>query len=380
MNCRKCHKTIPDESRFCLYCGAEQAPKNAPKNRGSGQGTAIKRGSTWTAIWTEETYIGEDGKLKQRRKTKGGFKTKTAALAFAASPHQDKPQAPTLRSYWTGYKNSDYKDLSQSKQTAYAIAWSRLEVLAARNMDELGISDLQDCIDNATSTFYPARDMKAVLSHLFKRAVAEGHARTNLAEYIRLPKLEEKEMEPFTEEELRKLWDAYGAGDSFIGYILLMIYSGMMPGELFGLKKNMINWETHEIVGCGLKTKKRKETPIIFPAMIEPVLRDLVDQSKSRVDYVLCLNRDTFYGKWHETLNRVGIPDRAPYSCRHTTATALALGNNAPSVIQEVMRHTKFTTTQRYIHPTNESAHAAVDALSKGREQEKEPESAVETC
>jgi len=32
--------------------------------------------------------------------------------------------------------------------------------------------------------------------------------------------------------------------------------------------------------------------------------------------------------------------------CRHTTATALALGNIAPSVIQEVMRHTKFNTTQ----------------------------------
>ena len=149
-----------------------------------------------------------------------------------------------------------------------------------------------------------------------------------------------------------------------------MIYSGMMPGELFALKKDMINWEAHEIHGCGLKTKKRKETPIVFPALIEPVLRDLSEQSKSRANYVLCMNRDKFYVEFHEALKRLGIPDRTPYSCRHTTATALALGNIAPSVIQEVMRHTKFTTTERYIHPTNESAHAAVDSLGKGNEND----------
>ena len=57
-----------------------------------------------------------------------------------------------------------------------------------------------------------------------------------------------------------------------------------------------------------------------------------------------------------------------PYSCRHTTATALALGNIAPSVIQEVMRHTKFSTTQRYIHPDMTAAHAAVNAMEKGGE------------
>lgn len=366
MECRKCHKTITDESRFCMYCGSEQTIRIASKNRGSGQGTAIKRGNTWTAVWTEETYIGEDGKLKQRRKTRGGFKTKTAALAFAASPHQEKPKAPTLRAYWTGYKTSDFLDLSKSKQTAYTIAWRRLESLAGRKIDEVGITDLQRCIDATTSTYYPARDMKAVLSHLYKRAVAEGHARTNLAEYIRLPKLAEKEIEPFTADDLIKLWDAYGSGDSFVGFILLMIYSGMMPGELFGLKKDMIDWTAHEITGCGLKTKKRKETPIIFPTMIEPVLRDLVERSKSSVKNVLCMNRDTFYFEYHDALKRVGISDRTPYSCRHTTATALALGNIAPSVIQEVMRHTKFATTQRYIHPTNESAHAAVDAMDKG--------------
>ena len=108
--------------------------------------------------------------------------------------------------------------------------------------------------------------MKTILSHLFKRAVAEGNARTNLSEFIRLPPLEEKEMQPFTEEELHKLWEAYGAGDRIIGFVLLMIYTGMMPGELAKFTPDMVDWEKGEIIGCGLKTKKRKQTPIVFPA------------------------------------------------------------------------------------------------------------------
>lgn len=154
---------------------------------------------------------------------------------------------------------------------------------------------------------------------------------------------------------------------NFVGFVLLVIYTGMMPGELFQLKKDIINWDTYEIKGCGLKTKKRKETPIVFSEVIAPLLLDLCQQSQSRVGNVLCMNRDNFYTKYHDTLKLAGVRDLPPYSCRHTTATALALGNIAPSVIQEVMRHTKFTTTQRYIHPDMASAHYAINSLDKGK-------------
>ncbi len=366
MKCRKCKAEIPDGSKFCSACGIRQEVKKSQKSRGNGQRTAIKRGNTWTAIWTEEMYV-SDGKFHQKRRWKGGFKTKTAALAFAANPIQEKPAAPTLRSYWEGWKNSDLLDLSKSKQTAFKIAWNKLEPLAGKPMDEITINDLQNCVDKKAPTYYPAKDMKTILSHLYKRAVAEGNARTNLADFIRLPPLEEKELQPFSELELHKLWDTYGKGNSFLGFVLLMIYSGMMPGELMALKPDMIDWDAREIRGCGLKTKKRKETPIVFPEMIAPVLSSLVESSKSRAGYVVGMNRDNFYAEYHAALQRAGVRDLPPYSCRHTTATALALGNIAPSVIQEVMRHTKFSTTQRYIHPDSSSAHAAVNSMGKGK-------------
>lgn len=366
--CIKCKSELPEIANYCPICGRRQVPKpSSRRTRGNGQGTAIKRGNSWTAVWTEARFIGDDDKLHYKRRWKGGFKTKTAALIFAAHPEPEEAASPSLRDYHRAWEKSDYLGLSKSKQSAYKIAWGKMKSIADKPMADLTIEALQDCVDRTAKTYYPARDMRVLLSHLYKRAVAEGNARTNLAEFIRLPSLEEKEMQPFTESELKLLWDAYGKGDTFIGYILLMIYSGMMPGELMALKADMIDFDKMEILGCGLKTKKRKETPIVFPEIIAPILADLCDRSDSKIGRVLCMNKDNFYDEYHKALVRNGIRDLPPYSCRHTTATALALGNIAPSVIQEVMRHTKFTTTQRYIHPDNTASHAAINALTVGR-------------
>lgn len=371
MNCRKCKAELPENARYCPFCGVKQTLSAGRKVRGNGQGTAVKRGNTWTAIWTVgysvEPAEGDQSvrSVRQKRKWKGGFKTKTAALNYAANPVPEEKRYPSLRAYWKGWEASDYLDLSKSKQTAFKIAWAKLEPIADREMMDLTIDELQAVVDEKAATYYPAKDMKTLLSHLYKRAVAEGNARTNLADFIRLPPLDEKEMQPFAEAELKKLWDAYGAGDHFVGFILLMVYSGMMPGELLTMKGDMVDFEKSEIIGCGLKTKKRKATPIVFPDMIAPVIQDMISRSKSREGYVVGMNKDNFYKEYHAALKRAGVRDLPPYSCRHTTATALALGNIAPSVIQEVMRHTKFSTTQRYIHPDSTAARDAVNTLEK---------------
>lgn len=369
MLCRKCKAEIPDESKFCNLCGANQSPRpQKPKSRGNGQGSAYKRGSTWTAVWTLGFFVA-DGKLRQKRKTKGGFPTKKEALAYASNPPTEAVRVPTLSEYWATYEAADLQDLSQSKQTAFSIAWKKLGDIAHKEIGSLTIADIQGIVDRKAPTYYPAKDMKTVLSHLFKRAVAEGTARTNLAEFIRLPPLEEKEQQPFSEVELRKLWDAYGQGDHTVGFVLLMIYTGMMPGELLKLTKDSIDWDSQQIKGIGLKTKTRKENAIVFPDMLVPVLSALADCSESRKGYVVGMNKDRFYVEYYAALERAGVRKLPPYSCRHTTATALALGNIAPSVIQQVMRHAKFSTTQRYIHPDRESALAAVNTLNKGKNQ-----------
>ena len=134
-----------------------------------------------------------------------------------------------------------------------------------------------------------------------------------------------------------------------------MMCTGMMPGELLKCKIDMIDFDRHEIIGCGLKTKKRKITPIVFGDDIEPILRSLV--SAAQTDYLLDMKRNDFYTEFDAALKRNGCRDLTPYACRHTAATRTALSAGvAPSAVQQFMRHSKLETTQRYIHPDTSNA------------------------
>lgn len=96
--------------------------------------------------------------------------------------------------------------------------------------------------------------MKTVLSHCYNLAIAEKRTTVNLSKYIKLPKLEEKTPEPFTDDEVLKLWKSYQQ-DHFIGFILTMIYTGMMPGEVQKLKKDMLDFEKTRSSAAELKRR-----------------------------------------------------------------------------------------------------------------------------
>lgn len=362
--CVKCKKEIPDGTPFCCWCGRRQEQKTGVKTRGNGQGSAYQRGKTWTARWTEKIYLDENDKVHQKMRTKGGFPSKRAALQYASNPPATEKRSPTLREYYKTYLRGDYLSLSSDRQGAADKAFKRMEEIADCEIDSLTIMQIQDVIDRNASTYYTRKDMKTLLSHCYNLAIAEKQTTVNLSKYIKLPELEEQSPDPFTEEEIRKLWEAY-PNDHFVGYILTMIYTGMMPGELLRLKTGMIDFEKNEITRGGIKTKKRKETPMVFPAVIAPVLRQLCEESTSRVGNFCCVNKDNFYKKYYAGLELAKVRKLPPYACRHTTATVLAEKNIDPFTIKEVMRHTKITTTQRYVHPDTKSMVNAVNQLPK---------------
>lgn len=366
MNCKKCSKEIPSDSLFCPYCGIKQVRSPGRKKRGNGTGYAYRRGNTWTLRVVLGYTLDENGRTVRIERTKGGYPTKSEALRHVEELKGERTRKPpNLSELWPLYKNGPFTKLSKSKQTAYKIAWDKLSGIAHIPVSQLTIKDLTNCVSTKAPTYYPARDMKTVLAKLWDYAIAEQYVTVRLPDFIELPKLEESEPNPFSELEIHSLWRSYGNGDRMAGYILLMIYTSMMPGELMDLNKDMIDWTRCEIIGAGKKTAERKKTPLVLADIIIPVLDDLCQYSDSKIGKVLCMNKDKFYEEYYACLERSNCRRLTPYACRHTTATALALGNIAPSVIQKVMRHAKFSTTQRYIHPDTTSMHEAVNKVFK---------------
>ena len=376
MNCAKCRKEIPDGSAFCCWCGKRLSPApRKPKRSPNGTGSAYKRGSGWVA----QAVIGyrelpddimDPANARQRvpiKRTKAGFASKAEALAYVPTLKAGgtlRPKtAPALIYYWKSYEKNEYTKLSESKQTAYSIAWNKLKDLHEVQIDQLTVADLRDTVAKVCTTYYTAKDCRTVLTNLFRLASADGFANKDLPGFIQLPSLTEKEREPFSDTEQANLWKLYEKGDLRAAVPLLMIYTGMMPGECFDLKVSMIDLENRQIVGAGKKTVVRKKTPITIAATIIPLLEDLIAHARPS-GRLFCSSEDQWRADYYAALDAAGCRRLQPYSCRHTTASALAIDKNiAPQTIKKVMRWSTSKMLDRYAHPDTTDLQAAVDSI-----------------
>ena len=353
-----------------------EAKKQRVKARGNGQGTAFKRGNTWTACVTVDWIEPADPSKPKKpvRRTKGGFATKKEAIAYCPtllSGGYEKPvEAPRLSHYWRLYSEGDMLKISKGKQSAYKTAWKKLKQIHDVRVNAITVDLLRQVVSDNCPTFDPAKDCKSLLSNLFELAAADRFAVRELPSYIVLPEHEENEPIPFSKEEQKKIWKAYDDGDLRAAAHLLMIYTGMMPGEAMLLKVENIDLENRIIVRQGMKTKVRKKTPIVLADCILPVVEDLIAHAQPS-GYVWKRVEKDWYTNYYDLLESAGCRRLTPYSCRHTTATALAVDQNvAPQTIRKIMRWSTTKMLDRYAHPDTQDAIAGVNLIPKQKDDE----------
>lgn len=371
MLCRKCHKETPPEARFCPWCGVSlEPPRNThkPRTRPNGTGTAFKRGKTWTA----EVTVGWKsvaGKSLQVRRTKGGFKTKRDALDFCLTMKQGdyrpSENAPQLVNYWETYCAGEFEKLSKSKQGAYKSAWNKLKALHYRPVNQITVAELRQTCSSVAQTYYTVKDCKTVLTRLFELGAADGWCARDMPSFIVLPKLEEKERQVFENSEQSALWRLYESGDLRAAIPLLMICTGMMPGEAMDLKVEHIDIEGQKITGVGKKTKVRKKTPIFIPEDVLPIVEDLIANAQPS-GYIWPHDDKSWYANYYAALEAAGCRRLEPYCCRHSTATRLAISEGiAPQTIQRMMRWSTSKMLDRYAHPDEKAVKDAANSIKK---------------
>ena len=346
--------------------------KRRTKSRGNGTGCAYwsPKYRYWVAQAIVDWRVPDDESkpLIPVKKTKGGFKTRDQALQYCPTLKNgpEKPVlAPTLSVYWDTFKEGQYEALSASKQQAYRTAWKKLDSIKDTRIDQLTVSGLQQLVKEKCSSYYTTRDVRSLLIILFRIAAAEGYVRQEIPTFIQLPSLEETEQTPFSETEQANLWKLYESGDIRAAAPLLMIYTGMMPGEAMRLKVDMIDLNGRRIHGVGMKTKVRKQSDIVLAETIVPLVQDLIDHAQPS-GYIWKRVEKDWYDNYYAALAAAGCRKLSPYSCRHTTATALAISEGiAPQTVKKVMRWSTARMLDRYAHPDQNDALAAVNAMQK---------------
>ena len=103
MACVKCGKELHPDFLYCPWCGKKQVTeqKKSSRSRPNGTGSVYKRGKTWQASVVQGYVVGNDGKMKTVRTTKGGFRTKKEAMEYLPTlRNAPTRKVPTLLDLW----------------------------------------------------------------------------------------------------------------------------------------------------------------------------------------------------------------------------------------------------------------------------------------
>lgn len=360
MLCLYCKKDLPDNAIFCCYCGKKQNKKRS--RRGNGSGSVYKDPQTgkYTAEITLGYSVGEN--LKRKRKRKKGFKTKRAALDWIEDYKRGMTEknTPTIGELWETFQQHD---LSDSKKTAYRIAWNKIKSgVEFRQIDSFVVAELQDIVDECGSSYYTKRDIKNLFSHFYKIALRDEYVTANKAQYIKLPKHETAERRIFSDADINTLWNDWNTTKSKItGSMLILLYTGMRPSELLGITPDNIHLGEHFLTG-GNKTEKGRNRKIIIPSKINGIIETLLkNNTRTLCGYPY---KNLFYDKWQTKRAELGLADDlTPYCCRHTYITRLTALNASPAMLQELAGHEDYETTLIYTHLSIDDRYNFVNAL-----------------
>ena len=356
MQCRKCRAEMPDDGKFCPYCGIRQdrEPRKALK-RANGTGTVYKlqgrRRKPWTAA-KGNTIIGY-------------YETKTAAteaLNRLAGRSLDERYNMTFAEVFEAWKAEHYKEITDAGRASYNRAFDVFAPLHKKKFRELRTADFQAVLNPYMKQSHSTLSKhKQLITQMSAWAIREELITTNFAGFVKLPENVKKEKEIFSDADIEKL-EADGSEAAKI--VLMLIYTGMRIGELFTLP--LEDYHGTYVVG-GEKTEAGRNR--IIP--IRPEGRGYFQYFAKYADGPLLLSGYTgqrvpnnFRRRdYYPLLDKLGIDRKTPHAARHTHASRARQSGMPPEILQKILGHADYSTTANiYVHTDVEELVKAVEA------------------
>ena len=230
-------------------------------------------------------------------------------------------------------------------------------------------------------------NLKAALDYAVKLKMIQS----NPCDHVELPKVVQKEVEAFDEDEIASIL-SHAEGTDLYFPILLLVNTGMRRGELLGLKWKHVHLDESyiEVVEtklsvCGNeitdtpKSKSSKRRIPIGDNMMQEFRKYRFKCEKiflmhgKRVqpdDYVICRSDGTFYEPnsftraWSRFLEKNGIRHLKLHGLRHTSATLLLKGGVDVKTISTRLGHADPTLVlTTYGHTLDSMSRNAADQI-----------------
>ena len=369
MLCKKCKKELPDESKFCNYCGTKQVREKSTKKRGNGQGTVYKGPD---GKWIAEYTIGwdeVDGKLNRKMRRKKGFATKNEAIAYLPNLKQDLPQQDVNVKFKDLYKkwlDGHTEKVTHSTINCYKSAYKYFSNLYYVEIVKIRTEHLQKCVDECPHGKRTKENMKALGTSLWRYAMQLDLVDRNYAEYIYIHKEEKAEKIAFSKAQLDTMWANVDKMPN-LKYILVLCYTGMRLSEMLGAMTENYDPEGGYFI-TGVKTDAGKDRTITISPKIIPFFADF-GQGKHLFTELSAkkFRNDLFYPALQaldlDVLDEKGDHVYTPHCCRHTFATLMKNVDAPATDKQKLIGHAKFEMTAHYTHTDIESLKKITDNI-----------------
>lgn len=212
------------------------------------------------------------------------------------------------------------------------------------------------------------REVYVVLHAALGYAARRRAIGRNPMDDIEAPRYRAEARQPLDVKEARKLLKATKR-DPYEALYALALYTGMSQGELFGLQRADVDLRARKVavrrtlenvdgeVKLVDETKRRsRQRSIALPAALVELLRAHLRASAKRRSeispYVFTdragepLRRQTFVKtEFAELLKRAKVRAISFHDLRHTTASILLAEGTHPKIVQELLGHSRITTT-----------------------------------
>ena len=340
------------------------------KSRGNGTGTAYRQGSGWMAavVLGYDVFTRPDGSIVSRpvRVRRGGFRTKTEALAACAELKRTGRRRSAPPQTWTqiydAWESYYSEKITKSTLNCYRAARQYFSPLRFVPFADIGIDDLQECIDDCPKGKRTRQNMKALASLLYKFAVPRHQADRNYAEFISVPADDSAPRPAFSAAQVEKIASAVGSVPH-ADVIFALIMTGFRPAELFALSADSYRSAPVPCLIGGAKTAAGRDRAVTLSPRILPLILRRVSAATPESPWLFPRDDgrqlDPAYFRteyFYPCLAALGIqpvpapgssPELTPYSCRHTFANYLRDASGSGKDKASLIGHEKYSTTER---------------------------------
>jgi integrase len=225
-------------------------------------------------------------------------------------------------------------------------------------IDQLKRSDVKEWIQIQLENVVP----KTVSNYLtsvrgvIDIAIDKEVIKHNVATGIKLPTHYSEDIEPFSEQEVRLLFN--NANEFLKLYLAIGFYTGMRTGEILGLMYSDIDFDKKVIYVKRSISEGKVTTPKTRSSIREvPILDDLLPYLKKPARSLWIFSRqdgtrlgrfgENRYREWHTLLDTCHLKYRKPYTTRHTFIVSMLKYSDLS--VMEIAQIVGHTTTQMII-------------------------------